>query len=458
MGNYFWVGGYTGNIGAGSGYSANWQGSAVGVWTNLLNGFTGQAGDLHFGPYYWGFKQNWLEAIQVTNSSAIVLANATRPPRQGDTVRLDPQITSGHTPYSISLLYGGVSGANFYWEGGTSQAALNEFSVKPAFGNTISDLNNTSFQNETRSAVGAGQYVNNGPWRGLDTRRVGLEYFSFAPLYAPPPEVKFVEFFYDPLDIRTATLEFSPTRGTGLIRLVGNHTSTVSMTDRGSSGSTLYLLGAATTVDQRSGAFNSFSLSGNNLTIDRLQVYGRIVSTRLSPFATVNTAVECFPSRTDGQIVITCAVPLLRTETGLTNGTEMGLSGVEYWIGDPSGTGTPTINSWIAKKGVGAYPPTVYMHGFVCDYLTAENVEIRPLTPISGFEKFIYPIFRDGQLGANVTLECNKSQDPNWNNVLIGYSPSDQGLRIDHPTARINFHVGDNIKINGKEFPIGVTT
>lgn len=456
MGNYFWVGGYTGNVGAGSGYSGSYAGSGVPVWTNLFTGTTGTAGDLHFGPYYWGFKQNWLEAIQATNSTAITLANASRPPKNGDTARLDPQVTSGHTPYSISLLFGGVSGSSFYWEGTTSQAPLNDFSVKPLFGNTVSDLNNTTFSLEG-GAVGAGQYVNNGPWGGLDTRRVGLNYFSFTPLYSPPPEVKFLDTYTDPLDIRATTVEFSPTRGEGWIRLVGTHTTTVSMTDRGGTTQTLNLCGTATVVDQRSGYFNSTSLSGDNLTVNRFQVYGRVGATLLNPTATVNTAVECYPSRTDSLIVVQCAVPDLKTQSGPTNGTEMGLTGVNYWIGDPTGKATPTISAWTAKQGLGAFPPTVYMYSFVCDYLTAENVYMRPLSSISGFEKFIYPIFRDGELGMNATLECNKNLDPNWDNVLIGYSPSDQGLRIDHPTARINFHIGDNVKINGKEFPIGVT-
>lgn len=456
MGNYFWVGGYTGNVGAGSGYSGNWQGLGAAVWTNLFTGTTGTAGDLHFGPYYWGFKENWLEAIQATNSTAISLVSANRSPRQGDTARLDPQVTSGHTPYSISLLFGGVSGSSFYWEGTTSQAPLNDFSVKPLFGSTTLDITNTSVVEEGN--VGYGQYVNNGPWKGLDTRRVGLNYFNFVPLYSPPPEVKFIEGRFDPLDIRSTTVEFSPTRGEGWIRLIGSHTTTLFMSERGGTTQTLNLCGTVTTIDQRSGYFNSASLSGNNLTVTNYQVHGAIGSTYLNPLTTVNTAVECYPSRTNSPITISCAVPVLKTESGPTNGTEMGLTGVTYRIGDGSGSATPTIGSWTAKQGSGNFPPTVFMRSFVCDYLIAENVVLRPLGEISGFEKFIYPIFRDGQLGINATLECNKTLDPNWSNVLIGYSPSDEGLRIDHPTARINFHIGDNVKINGKEFPIGVTS
>jgi len=458
VGNYYWVGGYTGNIGAGSGYSGNFQESGIAVWTNRFTGTTGTAGDLHFGPYYWGFKQNWLEAIQATNSSSVLLVSATRTPKNGDTATLNPQVTSGHTPYSISLLFGGVSGASGFWEGTTSQSALSSFSVLPMYGKTTSDLNNTTFLYEN-GAVGWGQYINNGPWKGLDTRRVGIEYNSYtgAPTN-PPPEVKFVEGYVDPLDIRAATVNFSPTRATGWLRTIGTHTTVVSMTELGGTGQTLNLCGTVGTIDQRSGYFNSVSLSGSNLTIDRLQVYGRVGGILLNPQTTVNTVVECFPSRTDSYIAVSCNCPDLKTQSGSAVGNEAGLTGVVYYVGNLGGSNSSSITTWTAKQGLGAFPPTVYMYNFICDYITAENVKMYPPSGQSGFERFIFPVFRDGQLGANTLIECNKSSDPTWDNVIIGYSPSDEGLRIDDLTARINFHIGDNVKINGKEYPIGVTS
>jgi len=54
MSHFYWVGGWTGNTGFNSGYS-----SGSGIWTSVINGMTSDKGDYAFGPYYWGFWQNW---------------------------------------------------------------------------------------------------------------------------------------------------------------------------------------------------------------------------------------------------------------------------------------------------------------------------------------------------------------------------------------------------------------
>ena len=68
MPNFYWVGGWTGNTGFNSGYS-----SGSGIWTSVINGATSASGDYAFGPYYWGFWQNW----RVQGPSNILLAALT---------------------------------------------------------------------------------------------------------------------------------------------------------------------------------------------------------------------------------------------------------------------------------------------------------------------------------------------------------------------------------------------
>ena len=473
MGNYYWIGGYTGNVGQGSGYSNDWNGSGVAVWTSPFNGLTSQNGDLHFGPYFWNFKENWLEQTSATGTGEPQMSAATRVPKNGDNVVLDWLSVSGHTPYSIALLWGGVSGSAGYWSGTTNGSALSSFVVGNSWGNSYYDSGEgtTAHIDSYVGAIGGGVYVGSKGitgYRGLMTRRIGFKWSSGYPT-STPSGTNFIG-QHDPLDIRTTTLDFNPYFAEAYINLKGTHTTSVFM---GSSPNTRYrkktihLMGTVDTVDQRGGYFNSLSLSGDVLTVDRFYLRGTSTC-NLFADTVVNTSVECYPSSTQfhgvpsltSEIGIHCAVPTLVTESGVTNSAETGASAVIYYIGNRIGTATPTIGSWRINNGAGGKNPYIKMGAFVCDSLDAQNCYMKPFAYDGGqpLMPYIYPIFRDGRLGANATLDCYSDHSEAWSNVLIGYSPSDEGLRIDDDTATIKFHIGDNVKINGKEFPLGVTS
>lgn len=472
MGNYFWVGGYTANVGQGSGYSADWQGSGVAVWTSPFNGLTSQNGDVAFGPYFWDFKQNWLEQITVTGSGEASLIAASRAPKNGDNVVLDWISVSGHTPYSVSLLWGGVSGASGFWSGTTNANALASFVVGNSWGNSPYDtpMGSTAHIDYREGAVGFDLYVGSKGitgYRGLQTRKVGYKWWSGVPA-TTPTGTSFIG-QYEPLDLRVTSIDFNPYFAEAYLWLKGTHTTSIFMP---SSPNTtmrkkrLNVLGTVDTVEQRGGDFHSLSLSGNSLTLDKFFIRGTSTC-NLHENTSVST-VECYPSSTqvhqtptqDGEISIKCAVTTLITESGVTLAAETGMTAVTYYIGNRTGTATPSISSWRINRGEGGKNPYIKMGSFVCDSLDAKNCYMKPFSYDAGqpLMPYTYPIFRDGSLGVNATLDCYSDHSEAWSNVLIGYSPSDEGLRIDDNSALIKFHIGDNVKINGKEWPLGVTS
>jgi hypothetical protein len=475
VGNYYWIGGYTANVGQGSGWSGDWHGSGVAVWTSPFNGLTSQNGDLHFGPYFWDFKQNWLELVTATGTGLPTMSNATRPPKNGDNVVIDWLSVSGHTPYSIALLWGGVSGASGFWSGTTSANPLASFVVGNSYGNSYYDSGGgaTSHINHAVGAVGSGIYTKNTSpaitgYRGLYTRQIGFKYEIGFP-DSTPLGTNFIG-QYEPLDLRTYSVDFNPQFADAYINLQGSHTTYVSTPPSQNTTARrkfLYLMGTVQVIDQRSGYIGNLSLSGNSLTVDRWYLQGTSTAT-LNRNCVVNTSVECYPSSTqmhqlpniESEITIQCAVPTLVTESGLTNAAETGMTAVTYYIGNRDGTATPTIGSWRINSGAGGKKPYIKMGSFICDNLDAQNCYMKPYTYDANQPLMpnTYPVFRDGRLGMNATLDCYANHSDSWSNVLIGYSPSDEGLRIDDDTALIKFHIGDNVKINGKEFPLGVTS
>ena len=135
MAIYYWVGGWTGNTGFNSGYSPTGGGpdGSGPLWTSVINGATSSSGDYGFGPYYWGFPQNWRTTIgtQTTSFRGYVLSLTGGPqggqqfdpiqcPRGGDEVRFTiiPPLSS--VPYpndlamrrqSVACLFGALTGS-----------------------------------------------------------------------------------------------------------------------------------------------------------------------------------------------------------------------------------------------------------------------------------------------------------------------------------------------------------
>lgn len=124
MATFHWYGGWTGNTGFNSGFSTNGLigPSAQSLWTSVFTGFSTDKGDYAFGPYYWGFIENWRERTQVGGNVRIDFA--TRLPRGGDTIFIGPasgNVTGpGHThKIPVSLLFGGLTNGTA-WLGSTA--------------------------------------------------------------------------------------------------------------------------------------------------------------------------------------------------------------------------------------------------------------------------------------------------------------------------------------------------
>jgi hypothetical protein len=124
MATFHWYGGWTGNTGFNSGFSTNGLigPSAQSLWTSVFTGFSTDKGDYAFGPYYWGFIENWRERTLVGGNARIDFA--TRLPRGGDTIFIGPASGSvtgpGHThKIPVSLLFGGLTNGTA-WLGSTA--------------------------------------------------------------------------------------------------------------------------------------------------------------------------------------------------------------------------------------------------------------------------------------------------------------------------------------------------
>jgi len=122
MAIYYWVGGWTGNTGFNSGYSPTGGGTSGlnPIWTSVINGQRSLSGDYAFGPYYWGFPQNWRVAVSQGVFRGYVVSLTGGPmggqefdpiqcPRGGDEVRFAQIPPMAAYPYDIAMKRTGVA-------------------------------------------------------------------------------------------------------------------------------------------------------------------------------------------------------------------------------------------------------------------------------------------------------------------------------------------------------------
>jgi hypothetical protein len=521
MAVFQWVGGYTGYTGVGSGYSADWGGSGNAVWVSPWNGLTSQRGDIHFAPYYWGFVQNWAERLRLSkpgpDGTLFELTPATRLPRGGDEVNFgltgfagtttthQPWLQSGLLNHSISLLFGGCSGPSAMWHGYTAGSG----GLTPITFVMTSNWLDTPWERTanasgvlytrigvTSGPLGTARYtqapngLSGSVYHGFHVGMIGWNsgFTADVTLAGVTGNIVQTDDGIDPLDIRFTHFGHLSSKAKSYIRNVGS-TGNVSISigpyqtfypQSFEGGPTndgeLHVCGPVQYAYQRHGRFHSLDWNGDHLVLDRLTVENFVVGTYLSEDTTVNEFVKCSPNYVRDSIDIHCAVPTLYLlqemnvlfpqnavplQGALAGGWAVVPPRMIYNLGDRTGTATPTIGTLLTEakggsgiNGYGESTPKINMFSFTNDTLQAYNGYFKP-ADVAG--KAIYPIFRDGFLRGNTLIDMNHPFDPDWTNGLIGYSPSDEGLRIDSLNARIIFALGDNVIINGKDNSRGLT-
>jgi hypothetical protein len=177
MADFQWVGGYTDHKGFLSGYSNDWNGTGKEVWTSVWNGITNEVGDRSFGPYYWGFVQNWFERTPSQGQNGETLytySPATRLPHGGDRVIFGARTLTADGSFeinrrlgaSIACLFGGVSGNDGRWIGGAGSTLTGDIEVEvtPYYGTNSGSALFLPFRKLRYGEVGFGEY-----WGNWDT-------------------------------------------------------------------------------------------------------------------------------------------------------------------------------------------------------------------------------------------------------------------------------------------------
>jgi hypothetical protein len=232
---------------------------------------------------------------------------------------------------------------------------------------------------------------------------------------------------------------------------------------------TLLISGQVNTAVQNHGFLGGITYKGVPFTVDNLTVSENISGTILPEATVVGTSVTCNPKGVRLSVGVHCAVPTLLVTNHDTNqrqgypgyeGTVRTVNPCRYNIGNRS-QGADGYSNSIAQWNVsplgftgfdkqGKATPQCSLFSVTVDQLHADGGTLKPDTTV-GYST--YPIFRDGYIAGYTLLDLNRGLDTDFRNGLIGYSPSDDGLRQDSNTARVVFNLGDNIVTNGNEQP-----
>jgi len=447
-----------------------------------------------------------------------ILETADRLPKGGDEVNFgitgsagtttyhEPWLRSGILNHSISLLFGGCSGPSAMWHGYTAGSG----GLSPINFVMTSNWLDTPWERNanalgimytrvgvTSGPLGTSRYtqapngVSSSVFHGFHVGMIGWDsgFTADVGLSGVTGNIVTTDNGIDPLDIRFTSFGHLSSKAKSYIKNVGT-TGNVSISigpkqtfypQSFEGGPTndgeLYVCGSVDNAYQRHGRFNSLDYKGTYLSMNSLTVENFVVGTYLSENTTVTDFIKCSPNFVRDGINIHCAVPkmyLLQEGNVLFPQTSVPMQGalgggwavvpprIIYNIGNRTGTAVPTIGTLLTEakgltvgiNGYGESTPKINMFSFSADILQAYNGYFQP-ADIAG--KAIYPIFRDGFIRGNTLIDMNHPTDPDWANGLIGWSPSDEGLRIDSLNAKIIFALGDNVIINGKDNSRGLT-
>ena len=476
---YVWCGGYTGSTGFNSGYTSA-GGTASGVWYNstpyvmnpfspcvgsddpccdptnpACSGLTGgglssSIGDIWFTPYYWGNAKNWRKQIQATGGGAPSYVATTTLPKGGDNV-----IFTGNTLlnangqivnlYPYSCLWGGMSGDGYVasgstgWVGGyTAGSGAHtdiSFSVNSSFTKDPSFLfgGNTGIQRRSGEIGAGGNTAGN---------------FDYT----------------TPLKIRASYFNVQSNASPSY----GSIQPLINVNNLASSSSYTYfsMVGVGNSTDNTNGGV-AF-LRGNWGGI--YQAAGWVYADKIEGLAgsgywnCVNNIVKMSSSSS-------CAItkfnylPSSAKETSYIWGMDGG--NAELDMGGGTGGGAP-LELVIGSFGGASTAPFTYVKtsGTGVKNLVLASCQIDDLSAESNTHITVHPnlskhdycIIRDGYIKGNSSLNMANLSNDNWKNFMLGYSPGDNGLRIDDNTVTIKGFVGESLKTGYNEDNQGVTS
>ena len=122
-------------------------------------------------------------------------------------------------------------------------------------------------------------------------------------------------------------------------------------------------------------------------------------------------------------------------------------------IGGFGGASTPPF-TYVKTSGSGV--KNLVLASCQIDDLSAESNTHITVHP--NVTKHDYCIIRDGYIKGNSSLNMANLNNDNWKNFMLGYSPGDNGLRIDDNTVTIKGFVGESLKTGYNEDNQGVTS
>lgn len=434
MAIYQWVGGHTGYTGANSGYSATGGGTAGTSprWTSVIDGTTSDSGDFVFGPYFWGNLNNWKKAVAVTGQFGFYnYTSTTTLPKGGDTVWFSNGYSgpSGQfvNTYSISCKYGGMSGDGITASGSTGWAG--GYTAGSGAHGSISFVVRDSFRP-------------NGTPFGLNTGEIGVGANAYGDFQN-----------YRPLKVRASQISIadaSPATVTGGAKIAINNIGAdaylyVNSLVRQPRGVVVFISGNVASIDQTCGSV---------YTTDIANTYGgywaiRGVPTRFS--ASPTTAIATYQLYDCDRVV----------EGGYIWGNYG--SQANIYIGGYSGGAPITLgsvndgsNPTYTILNVGAYSttgnngtPNIKLATCQIESLECYNGNISVSELLTQYD---YPIIRDGFMRGG-TLNMAHPEDASWQNFILGYSPSDNGLRIDDTNVIVRAYKGASLKTGTPETP-----
>lgn len=428
MAIYQWVGGHTGYTGANSGYSVTGGGTGTSPrWTHPISGITSDQGDHWFGPYFWGNTKNWKKAISVTGSFGFYnYVDTTTLPKGGDTVWFSGGYTgaSGQATqtYSVSCLYGGMSGDGFTASGATAWAG--GYTAGSGGHGNIAFTVYSTFKPTTH------------PNPLLRTGEIGVganiygDFSSFSPL-----KIRTSQFTFN--DFSTSTTGGADIALYNIASAVGGFGLYKPNTYNDFTHGVAFLKGNWEYIYQNGGSVFVTDVTQSNG--GYFAVYGHPV--RFSASAT--TAIgeyNIYPTSllSGGYIWGNYGSQAIIRIGGYSGNAPITLGS----LNDGSNpTYTELALGAYSATGAGSSPPNIKLATCQIAYLKCEDAQIGVSELVTRFD---YPIIRDGYMKAG-TLDMSHPTDPSFSNFLLGYSPDDNGLRFDSSDVVIKPYIGASL-------------
>ena len=436
MAIYQWVGGYTGFTGSGSGYSPTGAGASGDqpYWTSVISGATSVIGDIFYAPYAWNMTQNWRKAITTTGQVGnYQYVTTSALPKGGDTVWFSGGFTSGTgsytNTYSVSCYYGGMSGdgltasGSTAWSGGYTASGDMFGNITFVVKNTFAPTYHPVFETGSVGVAGGN----------------GGDFSVFAPLNIRTTSFSFID------SSTVSVTGFAVDAPTVAINNISTGSSNFQTTNlSGIACGVVYLQGNWEWIYQRGGYMFLSDITntygGNLLVQGNVKRFSANATTSIGTYSVYPGTIQ-----NDGYIygnyggsakvyIGNYAQNAPITIGSLNDGTTPTFEVLEVGTigGGTGGTGSPNIKLASCQIDV-----------MKCN---SGNIGVSPLN--SGAD---YPIIRDGYMRQG-TLDMAHPTDPNWQQFLLGFSPSDNGLRIDDPDAvTIKGYIGTSFKTGSPE-------